>query len=203
MWDFVERAAEELYREAGLDPARADGAAEVAAGVLGKDCIRFVRGDALPGRAELAKVGERWRIFLRMYIGAEDMHHAIGHELGHLWARRNMPGHPQEEEIADRIGAAVCAPHDAYMRAHRVHGWRPRALGKIFVLRPQAAALRLSECTGSPVALVSPKRIRVRGNPWPWPEEESLRAALTGGVQLPGVRAVRFSGERTLLRVVA
>jgi hypothetical protein len=203
MWEFVERAAEELYREAGLDPWRADGAAEVAAGILGPDCIRFVPGDALPGRAELARLKGRWRIFLHHRLSAEDMHHAIGHELGHLWVKRNLPNHPEEEELADRIGAALCAPHGPYMKAHRTYGWRPRKLGKLFVLRPHAAALRLGECTGSPVALVSPKRIRVRGNPWPWPEEASLRAALSGGLAVPGIRTVRLSGARALLHVVA
>lgn len=204
MWDFTERAAEELYREARLNPDQAVGAAEVAAGLLGPDCITLVPGSALPGRAELARVEGRWRIYLRRGASPEDMHHAIGHELGHLWVRRNMPGNADEEEIADRIGAALCAPRCAYLRAHEQHGWMPRRLGRMFVLRPGSAALRISECTGAPVALVTPRRVRIRGESWPWPEEPSLRLVAHGEpLPIPGVRPISLGRGRILLRVVA
>lgn len=203
MWEFIEGAAEDLYRRARLEPAEARGAVDVAVGILGPNCIRLVPGTSLPSRGELVRLSGNWIICVRKSMSAEDMHHAIGHELGHYWVKMNLPGDPREEEIADRIGAAVCAPRDAYLRARREHGSSPSRLGKLFVLGTPAAALRLSECTGTPAALVSPRAVRVRGNEWPWPDEPALRMAAIGGVRLPGVAPTALGRGRVLLKVVA
>lgn len=182
--NVADRAALELYREAKLDPNDAAGAAEVAAGVLGDGCIRFVPGTALPGRAELARVKGEWRIYVRRGLATEHMHHAIGHELGHLWMRRQGLRW-DDEDLADQIGAAVCAPRAAYLAALTRLGPRFRQLGRLFVMHPGAAALRIAECTGEPAALVSRRRVRTRGNPWPWPSDAELRRR--ADVRGPGV----------------
>jgi len=104
-----------------------------------------------------------------------------------------------EEDLADRIGAALCAPRPAFTRALAIVGDRNlRRLSRVFVFSRGAAALRVAECTGSPVALLGPDKIRVRGRPWSWPSnDQGFRILSAGG---PGVRAARVERGRVVLR---
>ncbi len=62
--------------------------------------------------------------------------------------------------------------------------------------------LRIGEVTAEPVALVSPKLVRVRGDDWGWPSEREIRRLSRGadGPQL--LRIVRLTDDprRVFLR---
>lgn len=55
-------------------------------------------------------------------------------------------------------------------------------------------ALRIGEVTGEPIALVSRKAVRVRGDEWGWPSEEEIRRLSRGDLP-PELRAVRLTDD--------
>lgn len=178
MDDLAEWAASELFQEAGADPASAVGAIEIAQGVLGADCFRYLPVSSLAGGAALCRVRNRWFIYIAKTLTGHRLNHAVGHELGHLFCAR-LGHHPaDEEQLADRIGGALCAPRAAFLAAHREHGIALKPLAKCFTVSLAGAALRLGETTSIPVALADSAQVRIRGNDWDWPEEEHLRAGL-------------------------
>lgn len=170
----LEGIAEAAYEEAGMDPERPH-VPRLARALLGPEAIQ--RGPRpLEGPAALVRVGKNWRIVIARSLPPLYALFAVGHELGHwLLARHGFRGE-DEERAADYLGGALLAPRQAYSAAHRAHGDDFPALAGALSMTETGAALRLGEVTGTPLAVVSPGRVRVRGpEDWAWPDEETLR----------------------------
>lgn len=139
----------------------------IAEGLLGAGCVRAVRASALPGAAALVVVNGQRRIYVRERLPEARRAWLIGHEIGHLLLGADAP-----EFACDYLGAALLAPRRAVTLALRVVGTDWTELARIFGSSQTLAALRASEVSGLPLALVAPGRVRVRGEPWAWPETE-------------------------------
>lgn len=175
---LTERAVVELFKEASADPSSPPGTVELALAILGGDCFRYLPTGSVAGGAALCRVRDRWFIYIARSLAGHRLNHAVGHELGHLYCARAGYHPPHEEQLADRIGGALCAPTPAFLAAYRQHGPALRPLAKCFTLSRAGAALRLGETTSIPTVLASPDQIRVRGAEWGWPDDEHLRAGL-------------------------
>jgi hypothetical protein len=194
MNQLIERAVAELFKEAGADPTRPDGTVELATAILGGDCFRYLPTGSLAGGAALCRVRGRWYIYIAKGMTGARLNHAVGHELGHLYCAR-INYHPaNEEQIADRIGGALCAPKPAFLLAVREHGAALRTLARCFVLSMRGVTLRLGETTSMPTALASGEQVRFRGEAWDWPPNEHLQAgAVVAGAKLRKVERAAFA----------
>lgn len=177
MDDLAERAATELFREVGADSRTPPGVVQVAHVLLGEDCFRYLPSSSIAGGAALCRVRDRWFIYIAKTLTGPRLNHAIGHELGHFYCARAGIRPADEEQLADRIAGALCAPREAFLRAHQSHGIALAPLAAKFTLSLAGAALRLGETTRMPTALVKSETVRIRGASWDWPQER-LRACL-------------------------
>lgn len=174
----LEGEAEATYRRLGLDPAEPTDPVTIAELILGPGSVRSVRASALPGFAALVRVSSSWRIYVRESVPRDRRSHAVAHELGHAVLD------DASEADCDLFGAALLAPRRAVVRALRHVGADWSALAHIFGISQTCAALRLSEVNGQPIALVAPRRVRVRGEDFAWPEtEEEIRRLVNVGHQ--------------------
>lgn len=98
------------------------------------------------------------------------------HELGHMLLRRSGYLEDDEEACADYLGAALMLPRAAVLGHYRAEGFDPVGLAGRIVCTQTAAALRLGEVIGVPLATVSPAIVRVRGpEAFVWPDESTVR----------------------------
>ncbi len=126
---------------------------------------------------------------------------AICHELAEIRLIELGYQELDVEDRADELGAALACPRDAFRSAVRAHGRLDfEQLALDFTTDETCAALRVGEVVGVPLAVVAPRRVRVRGGPCEWPDERTLRrVARTGG---PGVaRAVLRDDPRRIVLV--
>ena len=140
-------------------------------------------------------------ICLRRRLTREAARFAICHELAELRLAELRYEEPDVEERADELGAALACPRDAFRQAVREHGRLAfEQLALDFTIDETCAALRVGEAVGVPLAVVAPRRVRVRGDACAWPDEHTLRrVAKTGG---PGVaRAVLRDDPRRVVLV--
>lgn len=190
----VESDAEEIYRAAGCDPRAPQGTGWLAARLLGRDCIRYRRFMRTP--AQLARVHEDWRIYLR--DGVSDETFLIGHELAELFYRRTLGA--ADEETCDALAAALVAPRPAVIAAWAGLASIPR-LARAFRSTHSWAFLRVAEATGRPTALVAPKKVRTRGNAQ-WPDDVGVRA-LAALPRAPGLKKTRLRDDPARVALIA
>lgn len=197
--DDLEGLAEGAYRDAGLD-AEQPHVTRLARALLGPNAIH--RGPRpVHGPAALFRVGKEWRIMIGRAVPPLYAVFAVGHELGHwLLARAGYHG-DDEEMAADYLGAALLAPRRAFVTARRSLGDDLPALAEAFSMTETGAALRLGEALRVPLAVVSPRLVRVRGpESWQWPDEGTVRRWAV--VVTPGLRTARLTDDprRVLLQ---
>jgi hypothetical protein len=190
----------ELEAEAGVmlgrgnaDPYSPPNPARIAA-TLGLPVI-VVPPAALPCAGALVRVGEEWRIYVRARLSREQLRFTLAHELAE-WRLKELDYRGGDvEQVADRLGAAILAPRQLVRELLREDRRFP-ALARALRSDESLAALRAAEVTGEPTALVSPRSVRVRGEPWGWPGElEIRRLARAGSVAPRGVRRVRLRDD--------
>jgi hypothetical protein len=99
----------------------------------------------------------------------------VAHELGEWWLGEIDYREPDVEEMAQWMAGALIAPRPFVRAAVAAFGRDLGELAPTLHLSQSATALRLGEVTGSPLALVTSKRIHVRGEGWVWPTEETIR----------------------------
>lgn len=193
--DF-DRAAETLYRAAGLDVGEPACPLALARALLGPGNVRTAPLHALPGDAAITKVNGSWRIYLREGTPPRRARFAICHELSH-WTL----GVDRSERDCDRLAAALIAPRAAFLRAAKACGPRLTKLAALFSASESCMALRLGEVTLDPVALVTRDEVRIRGVVFGWPSEARLRemAVRRAPSWLKKCR-LRDDGSRTVLR---
>jgi hypothetical protein len=184
---IADLAVREIYQRARADPARPPGCVELAVALFGDRCIRLAERRELPGRSALVWPGGDPVIHLRRGLTAQQVNHAVAHELGewllHVW---NYHG-PEAEELSGRIGAALCVPRQAFGRAYSVVGDDLRELSRAFTVSESLMVLRIGECVGYPTALITPRRVRVRGAHWIWPSSETAWRSLASGATPRGL----------------
>jgi hypothetical protein len=184
-------AVREIHQRARLDPAHAVGAVRLAVALLGERCISLAPSRELPGPSALVWAGPQPVIHVRRGLNARQLNHAVAHELGewqlHLWDYHG----PEAEELAGRIGAALCVPRIAFHVAHRAIGDRVGELSRAFTVSESLMSLRVGECLGYPTA-ITPRRIRTRGEAWNWPTTSAGWRELADGARHAGLARERI-----------
>lgn len=185
-------AVREIHQRARLDPSRAVGAVRIAVELFGERCICLAPPRELPGPSALVWGGPEPVIHVRRGLNARQLNHAVAHELGewqlHVWGYHG----PEAEELAGRIGAALCVPREAFHVAHRAIGDRVGELSRAFTVSESLMSLRLGECLGYPTALITPRRIRTRGDAWDWPTTSAGWRELAAGAGSVGLTRERI-----------
>jgi hypothetical protein len=169
IWD-AEGNAEYLYRLAGENPLEPTGGAVLARLLLGADSVRRA---PIAREGALLHVDGAYRIYIRPGLSASQANFVTAHELAEWHFRHEK--HEDIEHACDRLAAAICAPWMAFRHAVRAVGYDLPELAEGFHISESCAALRIGEVVGTPVALVSPKRVRVRGGAWGWPPPNTIR----------------------------
>ena len=165
-------AVQEIYQRARCDSSRPVGSVRLAVALFGERCIRLAARSHLPGSSALVWPDGVPVVHLRRDLTPRQINHAVAHELGewilHIWSFHG----PQAEDLAGRIGAALCVPRPAFHAAHRELGENVPALCEAFTVSESLMALRIAECLGHPTALITPRRVCTRGERWDWPTSE-------------------------------
>lgn len=152
------------------------------------------------GDATFTMVRGRPTIWLAPKLPIERATFAVCHELAE-WALRSRRD-PTIEQLADAAAAAILAPRNLFREALAHVGDDLPALAHVFQTTETCMGLRIGEVTAEPVALVSPKLVRVRGDEWGWPPAEEIRR-LSRGAEGPALlRLVRLTDDarRVFLR---
>ena len=108
-------------------------------------------------------------IDVRENLSAAQLNHAVAHELAEWFLRCRGYVEADFDELAGRTAAALCVPRPAFDAAHRILGEDLRQLSRWFRVSESLMALRCAECLGAATALITPNKIRTRGNAWEWP----------------------------------
>jgi hypothetical protein len=188
--------ARELYVSAGLDPSLAPGAPRVAMAVLGESYLLAVPRGEMPGNALLRREGPRWVINVRDGLNARQLNHAIAHELGEWFLRCKGYAEPDVEELSGRVAAAICVPRVAFVVARARLGEDLAALSAEFRVSQSLMALRVAECFGTATALITPRVVRLRGEPLDWPSTRGAWEQLIERVRVrPGEMTIKRLGD--------
>ncbi len=183
MLSELEGLAEEAYASAGVDPPDV---VALAFALLGPDAI--VR-DQRPMSGPAALVGRS------IVIARAATPFDVAHELGHFLIRRAGLLIEDEEAAANYLAGALLAPRRTFREALRTVGHRLPELAEMFAMTETAAALRIGEVEGTPIAVVAPRHVRVRGpESWQWPDERTLRAWARAR-ELPGITKIRLRDD--------
>jgi len=185
-------AVSELYQRARLDPTRAIGAVRLAVAVFCERCISLAPPRELPGPSALVWGGPQPVIHVRRGLNPRQLNHAVAHELGewqlHVWGYHG----PEAEELAGRIGAALCVPRQAFHVARRAIGDDLSELSRAFTVSESLMSLRIGDCLGYPTALITPRRIRTRGKAWGWPTTSAGWRELAADARAAGLTRERI-----------
>jgi len=175
----MEGAADEVCAIAGVEDGRCLYPSRIARRLFGDGSV--MRIPNMRAMASLSMVGDAHVIAVRKSLPIEIAEHAVGHELGHWILNRNGYVGEDIEAACDFIGAAIQARRKAFSRRVREVGHDFRQLSLDFEITETSAALRYGEVTGCPIAVLSPKAVRVRGSEWTWGEEHSVRSRASTG----------------------
>lgn len=152
----LERAADRLHAQAGLNPADPVVPVHLAAELFGWRNVEEVADLAdvavIAGGRLLLRAGES--------EARHDWHAARALARWNLGLLRGS----FTEAAVDSLAAAIRTPHRAFERYARAAGPAFVDLARAFSISESAAALRFGEVTGARVALFAPDRpVRVRG----------------------------------------
>lgn len=185
-----EGTAEYILRRSGYDGTERPSVGQIATAMLGAGCVEFASG--LKGDAALVTIPTPL-ILVKRKLPVVRLEFAIAHEVAE-WALL-QEGYEDEdiEQAADYIAAALIVPRRlaCRFRVELVH-----EAAEVLEVTETHAALRIAEATGQPIALVSPAKVRVRGDEWAWPSD--LRTVASH--ERPGLaRAVLRDDPRRVL----
>lgn len=183
--DAMDGVARRMYEQAGFDCDEPASPVALADSLLGRGCVRAVHASRLSGDGAIAWVRGNWRIYVRSRLEGYALRFVVLHELSH-WEL----GPDATEDECDALAAALLVPRRAFLAAMSECGDDLAKLAACLDVSESFAALRLGEVTGEPIALVSPERVRVRGEIWGWPDERVLREGAAG------LRRIRLTDDR-------
>ncbi len=167
--DFFEDLAIMLHELAGMDPSQLNCPMALARAL---DITVLEAGDEpIPGG------GYAWadwgdpRIYLRPWLSRARLRFAAAHEIAELMLSGIGIASEDREATADRFGAAILLPRPAVRRVLTNAPWEGlRDFASRLGVDQTTAALRFGEVTGDPIAVVTRKHTRVRGDLERWPE---------------------------------
>lgn len=193
-----EALAEALYREARMGTDAAASTVLLVNRLIGDKALRRVPSHAMADEAALVRVGATWRIYVRDDLPPAERRFAALHEVAH-WAL----GLQASEAACDRLAGALLVPRLPFLRALRSRGERVRSFAAYFGVSETCAWLRLGEVAAEPIAVVTPRAVRIRGAAFSWPTEPRLRE-LAERRRVPGLRKARPRGDglRAVLRAI-
>jgi hypothetical protein len=194
--ELVEAEAAELLRRAGFEAGEVAAAETLALRLLGTR-VRRVDGSVLRGAdACFCVVNFEPTIWIRRGLAPARQRFAICHEIAEWRLCELRYAEPDVEDVANALAAALAAPRSAFRDAMREHGAEGfSGLARDFMLTETSAALRVGEVTGTPIAVVTPAIVRVRGDAFGWPDEQRIRALARGRTPAP-LRRVEIIDER-------
>jgi hypothetical protein len=191
----VEGEAAWLYTQAKADPLSPPSAERFtkALGIkLRKVDSRILRS----GHGATTFLDDVPTIWIRRHLSAEHQRFVIMHEIAEVHLRRINYRDGDIEHAANAIAGALVAPRPSFREAVREHGELAfEALAHDFTVTQTCAALRLGEVIGTPLAVITPLLVRVRGDDFVWPDEFTLRRLARCQV-LTGLRKVALSDEK-------
>jgi hypothetical protein len=187
--EAIEREAAAIFRAARADPAKPPPPQTLVTRLLGIGSVRVVPASVLPVGGAIARVGDRWRVYLRAGIPSRQARFTVLHELAH-WAL----GSSATEDECDALAARLLAPREAFELAMKREGKSFTRLARWFGCTETFAALRYGEVTDEPLVVVAPASVRIRGREWSWPAEQELRG-LVKARRLPGLRKARLRDD--------
>jgi IrrE N-terminal-like domain len=182
----IEGEAQVAYRAAGIDPYDTVSPIWLAKRLLGEQNVVAVYSLMQPGGGCLARVNGTPRIYYRNRLPPERRDFVVAHELGHALLRDQAGDEAETELACDAFAAAIIAPRGAYLAAVRAYGARYPKLARAFATTESLVALRFGEVTDEPLALLTPRSIRVRGSAYSWPDSDRLRQL--AAMPRPGLR---------------
>lgn len=166
---------------------------------------------SVPGlrvRGWLAEVNGAQTVAIRASLRGPERAFTVAHELGH-WALQRFGvrtlDRDQEEQWASALGACLLMPRRAFVGAltelefDHLRNLCFAELGARFNVTQAAAALRLGETTGTPVAVVTPARVYGRGEL----QCDETQARLWARTGHPGLARVKLGDSRAVALVGA
>lgn len=199
-WDATdaEGTASWIYEKAGASEADPPDPLTLARRLGIKVEVAPRRG--LWGDATMTRVRGRAVLWTTRGTPPVRLRFAVAHELAE-WAH----GERREEtieELCNATAAAIIAPRRLFLEALSYLGDDLPALARTFKTTETCVGLRLGETTAEPIALVSPKLVRLRGDDWGWPGEEEIRRLSRANRAQSLIRVVplRDDPQRRLLR---
>lgn len=187
----IEGEAVAIYRAAGIEPDRPVSIFRIVQELLHTKVDRSPMSNGKESDTYVLR-GEQI-IAIRRWIPAARSRWLIGHEIAHWWFRRIGYQGEDIEARCDALGAALIAPRPAWQVVRRAVGCGIRDLAEALGTTQSLTLLRTGECEGTPSALVEPQRVVVRGDPWGWPDESTVRRVARVGA--PGVKRVKITDE--------
>ena len=195
----LEALALSLYAELEVDPERPPNTVRLARAWS----IGVERRPLVATPAALQRFAGKTTIVVRPTVAPEYLNFFVGHELGHVLLERAGYVGEDLEACCDYLGAALMLPRAAVRAAYQAEGLRaPRVLADSLMCTQTAAALRLGEVVGVPLAAVSPALVRVRGpDAFVWPDEATIRSWAARA--RPGLTKVKLTDQRGRVALVA
>jgi hypothetical protein len=175
-----------IIERAGFDLGDAPGAWPLVAELLGERAVERVPARILKGAdAEICRMRDEYRIFVSNALGPARRAFVVMHELAH-WHLGILYHDPEVEDACDAIAAALLCPRAAFSCALERRGEAWGELANDFGVDASCAALRYGEITRRALVLLTPERVRVRG------EQDAALDGLDG----PALRKARPRGFR-------
>ncbi len=191
---FFEGVAVAEYERHDLDPSEPQSTIVLARKKLGPGSVVRPAWMTLP--AALYRQNGVQHIALRRGLAIEYALFFCGHELGHILLEEAGYREDDIEAACDYLAGALMAPRPAMRNLQRNFGWDYEKIADAVCSTQSWAAMRLSEVTGRPMALVTPQRVRVRGDEWGWPTTEDQIRQLAKASPRPGLRHVRLPEDK-------
>lgn len=190
----LEGEAALALRRAGQESDEPPCILEVARRLTGR-AVEVASFRALPGDGCLVRVRGEPQIYVRGQLTPQRLRWVVPHELGHLALGLDSSTR-ENEDAADAFAAALLLPRRAFQIALQETGVSYSKLARWFATTESCAALRFGEVTSTPLALVAPVRVRVRGEGFGWPLK-------LHGARIPGVKrtVLRDDRRRVAMRV--
>lgn len=182
-----------FYERLGLPPEEPVDTFRLARKLLGPEAI--VRGTSIVGMpAKLFVVNGERRIAVNRRLAIPYAQFYVGHELGHVLCSEIGYVADDLEAVCDHLGAALMAPLPAVRAMLKIFGRDHEAIADEVGSTQTWAALRIAEFLAIPRAVVTPKKLYVRGpETWQWASEPEVRRLAR--VERPGVSKVRLTDD--------
>lgn len=195
----LEGCVEAIYELARLEADDIELPSAMARRLLGPKAI--VRVANLRENASLGRVHGAHIIAVRRSHDRARAEHCIGHELGHWYFDREGYEGDDLEACCDFIGAGIQTRRSVFQKHAGSRNWTQLALD--FATTQTLVVLRYGEVTGTPLVVVTPQLVRVRGDEFAWPHEGELRRHAKAAGELPGLAKTRLTDDRRRIALVA